>query len=225
MSKYKIAITDDEALFRKGLHHILSNCDNCKVVFEAKNGLDLLSKLESTSVMPEIILLDIQMPKMDGVDTLKTLQKKYPNIRVIILTSHYNPTLIVKMIELGASSFMQKNINPDELTKSIKNVIDKGFDYNDYTLQLLREKMLQNKPKGKTLTSSLTKREKEVLRLICDQYTNKEIADELFISTRTVEGHRNKLIEKSKSKNTAGLIIYAIENGIYSLKLSSMLLK
>lgn len=221
---YRIVLTDDEALFRKGLSRILSDCDTCKILFEAENGLDLLAKLKAAAVLPNVILLDMQMPEMDGVDALKALQKQYPEIKVIILTSHYNATLIVKMLELGASAFMAKNIDPDELVKTIQNVVDKGFHYNDFTVQLLRERLLLGKPKKKEITDELTSREKEILLLICDQYTNKEIADELYISQRTVEGHRNNMLEKSNSKNTVGLIIYAIENGIYSLKMSNMLL-
>ena len=220
---YKIVLTDDEALFRKGLSRILSDCDGCEILFEAENGLDLLAKLKVATELPQLILLDMQMPEMDGVDTLKALQKAYPDIKVIILTSHYNATLIVKMIELGASSFMAKNTDPDEVLATIKNVIDKGFHYNDFTVQLLRERMLVGKPKSKIILDELTKREKEILLLICDQHTNKEIANKLYISPRTVDGHRNKMLEKTLSKNTVGLIIYAIENGIFSLKMSQLL--
>ena len=220
---YRIVLTDDEALFRKGLSRILSDCDDCEILFEAEHGLDLLAKLKTVTVLPNIILLDMQMPQMDGVDTLKALQKTHPEIKVIILTSHYNATLIVKMLELGASAFMAKNIDPDELITTIRNVVDKGFHYNEFTLKILRERMLLGKPKKKQIIDELTNREKEILLLICDQKTNKEIADKLYISPRTVDGHRNKMLEKTLSKNTVGLIIYAIENGIFSLKVSQML--
>ena len=220
---YRIVLTDDEALFRKGLSRILSDCDGCEILFEAEHGLDLLAKLKAATILPNVILLDMQMPEMDGVDTLKALQKEYSEIKVIILTSHYNATLIVKMLELGASAFMAKNIDPDELVATIQNVVDKGFHYNDFTVQLLRERMLLGKPKKKEIVDELTGREKEILLLICDQHTNKEIADRLYISPRTVDGHRNKMLEKTLSKNTVGLIIYAIENRIFSLKVSEML--
>lgn len=221
--KYRIVLTDDEALFRKGLSRILSDCDGCEVLFEAEHGIDLLAKLKTATVHPHVILLDMQMPEMDGVDTLKALQKKYPDIKVIILTSHYNATLIVKMLELGASAFMAKNTNPDEVVETIRSVTDKGFHYNEFTVKLLRERMLKGKPKRKQILDELTKREREILLLICDQHTNKEIADKLYISSRTVDGHRNRMLEKTLSKNTVGLIIYAIENGIFSLQISRML--
>lgn len=223
--KYKIAITDDEALFRKGMEMILSDCDDCEVVFEAENGQELLDRLETTEKAPDVILLDLQMPVMDGVDTLKALQEKYSELKVIVLTSHYNASMILRLVEEGASAFLPKNVDPDELVRTIQNVIDKGFHYNSYIVQLLRERMLFGKPRTLVLVEELTKREKEILLLICDQYTNKEIADKLFISSRTVEGHRNKMLEKTQSKNTVGLIIYAIENGLVSVKVSNMLNK
>ncbi|MCB0651628.1 MAG: response regulator transcription factor [Saprospiraceae bacterium] len=223
--KYKIAITDDEALFRKGMEMILSDCDECEVVFEAENGQELLNQLETTEKAPDVILLDLQMPVMDGVDTLKALQGKYSELRVIVLTSHYNASMILRLVEEGASAFLPKNVDPDELIRTIQNVVDKGFHYNSYIVQLLRERMLFGKPRTLVLVEELTKREKEILLLICDQYTNKEIADKLFISSRTVEGHRNKMLEKTQSKNTVGLIIYAIEHGLVSVKVSNMLNK
>ncbi len=222
MKIYKIVLTDDEALFRKGLNRLLSDCESCEVLFEACDGLELLAKLKNVKNHPDIILLDMQMPNMDGVDALKELQKRYPAIKVIILTSHYNPTLILKMIELGASAFMAKNVKPDELMKTIKNVGDKGFHYDDNIIKLLRDKMQMGETRQKEIIDELTKREKEILLLICDQYTNKEIAEKLFISRRTVDGHRSKMLEKTSSKNTVGLILYAIENRIFELRFGQL---
>ena len=204
MKSYKIVLTDDEALFRKGLNRILSDNDGCEVLFEAENGEILLDKLKHAKTLPDIILLDMQMPVMDGVDTLKELQKQHPGIKVVILTSYYNSTMIIKMIELGASAFMAKNVDPNELLETIKNVVDNGFHYDSFTVKLLRERMLIGQTKSIEINEVLTKREKEVLLLICDQCTNKEIANKLFISPRTVEGHRNKMLEKTLSKNTVG---------------------
>lgn len=224
MNKFRIAITDDEALFRTGMNMILSDDEEFEVIFEAENGLDLLEKLKITEPPPDVILLDLQMPEMDGVDTLKALQQAHSDLKVIILTSHYNASMILKLVEEGASAFMPKNVDPEELAETIKNVATKGFHYNAYIVQLLRERMLFGKPKKKALIDELTKREKEILLLICEQYTNKEIAEKLFISSRTVEGHRNKMLEKTLSKNTVGLIIYAIENGLVSVNLTNRLM-
>jgi DNA-binding NarL/FixJ family response regulator len=222
--KFQIAITDDEALFRKGMNLILSYEEEFNVVFEAENGLQLLDKLAKAESLPDVVLLDLHMPEMDGVDTLKAVNLAYPELKVIILTSHYNNSMILKLVEEGASAFMPKNVNPDELIETIKSVAARGFHYNAYIVQLLRERMLFGKPKKKATLDELTKREKEILMLICDQYTNKEIAEKLFISSRTVEGHRNKMLDKTQSKNTVGLIIYAIENGLVSVDLSNMIM-
>jgi DNA-binding NarL/FixJ family response regulator len=223
--KYKIALADDEALFRKGMEMLLQDCDFCEVVLEAENGFLLLEALKTTQNLPEVILLDLQMPVLDGVDTLKLLQRDFQDIKVIVLTSHYNSSMILKLVEEGASAFLPKNVDPDELMLTIKNVVEKGFHYNAYIVQLLRERMLFGKPRKKANLDDLTKREKEILMLICDQFTNKEIAEKLFISSRTVEGHRNKMLEKTQSKNTVGLIIYAIENGLVSVNMTNMLNK
>ena len=224
-NKYKIALTDDEALFRKGMEMLLQDCDFCEVIIEAENGAELLTALENAQSLPDVILLDLQMPVLDGVDTLKLLQRDYQDINIIVLTSHYNSSMILKLVEEGASAFLPKNVDPDELMETIKNVVEKGFHYNAYIVQLLRERMLFGKPRKKASVDELTKREKEILMLICDQFTNKEIAEKLFISSRTVEGHRNKMLEKTQSKNTVGLIIYAIENGLVSVNLTTMLNK
>ena len=224
-NKYKIALVDDEALFRKGMEMLLQDCDFCDVVMEAENGSEALEMLEAAKDLPEVILLDLQMPVLDGVDTLKLLQRDYPDLKVIVLTSHYNSSMILNLVEEGASAFLPKNVDPDELMETIRNVVEKGFHYNAYIVQLLRERMLFGKPKKKAKLDELTKREKEILMLICDQFTNKEIAEKLFISSRTVEGHRNKMLDKTQSKNTVGLIIYAIENGLISVNMNNMLNK
>ena len=125
------------------------------------------------------------------------------------------------MMEIGASAFMPKNEETLEFYDTILNVIETGFHYNDFVVKLIREKMLFGAKSKVVDLTVLTRREKEILSLICDQKTNKEIGQELFISPRTVEGHRNKLLEKTNSKNTAGLIIYAIEKGYYQVKVKS----
>ena len=157
------------------------------------------------------------MPNIDGVEVTKRVSEKFPDIRIIILSSHYESALILKMIEIGASAFMPKDEETDEFYKTIINVVEKGFHYNDFVVKLIREKMLYGSKSKIVDLVVLTSREKEILSLICEQKTNKEIGQELFISTRTVEGHRNKLLDKTNSKNTAGLIIYAIEQGYYQV--------
>lgn len=218
-NKYKIALVDDESLFLQGLTMLVNNNEDMQVTLTAENGNDLLTQLLETEDLPDLLLCDLEMPVMNGVDVTKAISSSYPQIKIVILSSHYEPSLILKMLEIGASAFMPKNEKPNEFYLTITNVIEKGFHYNDYIVQLIREKMLFGTPKKTSISINLTPREEEVLKLICDQKTNKEIGEEIFISPRTVEGHRNKLLEKTYAKNTAGLIIYAIENGYYSVKI------
>ncbi len=222
MDKLNIAIADDEKLFRSGIKMILEESTRFKVLLEAENGQELLDNISQDN-FPDLILLDLSMPVLDGIKTLEILIGKYPTAKIIILTSHYDATIIVKLIEMGASSFLAKNTHPDLLIEAINKVIEKGFHYTDYILELLREKMLYG-GKREGVIVNLSDREEEVLKKLCDQKTTKEIADELYISPRTVEGHRNNLLHKTQAKNLAGLIIYAIENGIYSVKMSTLIL-
>ena len=219
---YKIAVADDEALFRKGLDMLINNHEQFTTHIMASDGKDLLDQLHaSNNDFPDVLLCDLEMPNIDGVEVTKRVSEKFPVIRIIILSSHYESALILKMIEIGASAFMPKDEETDEFYKIIINVVEKGFHYNDFVVKLIREKMLYGSKSKIVDLVVLTRREKEILSLICEQKTNKEIGQELFISTRTVEGHRNKLLDKTNSKNTAGLIIYAIEQGYYQVTLKN----
>lgn len=216
---HKIAVVDDEALFRQGIAMLVNNHEQLDTSVIAEHGEDLMTKLANLDELPDLLLCDLEMPIMNGVEVTKAVAKAYPQISIVILSSHYEPSLIMKMLEIGASAFMPKNEKPNEFYDTIINVIEKGFHYNDFVVQLIREKMHFGTKNTEPASSPLTSREEEVLKLICEQKTNKEIGEALFISSRTVEGHRNKLIEKTNSKNTAGLIIYAIENGFFSVNI------
>ena len=217
---YKIAIVDDEELFRNGLAMLINYHENFEVVLSACHGKDLLTKLQHLDSPLDLLICDLEMPIMDGVELTKVLSDAYPELKIAILSSHYDSSLILKMIEIGASAFMAKNEKPDELYATLINVIEKGFHYNDFVVQLIREKMLFGmKSKKPKLIISLTEREEEVLKLLCEQLTNKEIGEKLYISARTVEGYRKNLLEKTNSKNTAGLIIFAVENGYFNVSI------
>ena len=219
---YKVAVADDEALFRTGLDMLINDHERLRTHIMASDGRDLLDQLDATANdLPDVLLCDLEMPNIDGVQVTKRVSESYSDLKVIILSSHYESALILKMMEIGASAFMPKNEETDEFYETIINVIEKGFHYNDFVVKLIREKMLFGTKSKVVDLSVLTSREKEILSLICDQKTNKEIGHDLFISPRTVEGHRNKLLEKTNSKNTAGLIIYAIEKGHYQVKVKA----
>ncbi|MEL6251923.1 MAG: response regulator transcription factor [Bacteroidota bacterium] len=207
-----VAIADDEVLFLKGLKILISDFEEMEVILEAHNGKDLLEKLEAEEKLPDILLLDLNMPEMNGVETAKQLQEKYPSIRFIVLSTYFSKSFIINMIELGAAAYLPKNSLPEEVEASIREVYEKGFSYNDKVMEVIRENLVKKTRPKITFTPELTEREKEVLQLICEQYTAGEIAEKLFISPRTVEGHRNNLLQKFNCRNTAGLVVYAVQN-------------
>jgi len=215
MSKLKIAIVDDELLFIQGMKLILEQNELLEVTNTAKSGIELLGQLESGEFEADIVLLDLSMPDMDGIDTLLKLNELNVSVQVIILTSHYNDAMIIKLLDEGVAGFLAKNEDPEEVVNTVLKVGEKGFHINDYILQLIRNRRLLAK-KNK-LSEHLSKREIEILKLICEEHTNKEIAQKLFLSVRTIEGHRNRMLLKTQSKNTAGLVMYAVINNIVTV--------
>ena len=185
-----------------------------ELVFEASNGNELLTKLERTQV--DVLLLDLDMPDMDGIDALKALRPQYPDLGVIILTTYSDSKMIAYLMELGANSYLLKDTDPETLERAIVSVSREGYYFTKNVSQAMLTGLKGQMRKKPTLKNnvSLTAREVEVLELICQENTAKEIADKLFISPRTAEGHRRKLIEKLGVKNTAGLIVKAIKEGI-----------
>ena len=207
-----IAIADDQKLFRKGMVALVGTFDGMSLIFEAGNGRELLELCESFAAKPDVILLDLSMPELNGLDTLKILKEKYPAIGVIILTVHEAESFVLATIQAGANGYLAKNAEPEEVELSIREVHKNGFYFTVPMLQLLR-KGLASKNQAVTLNDehNLTSREKEVLQLICKQLNSVEIAEKLFLSSRTVEGHRNNLLLKTGSRNTAGLVLYALK--------------
>lgn len=214
-----IALTDDETLFRQGVSFILSRHNHINIIIEANDGQELVDTLETANELPDIALLDLKMPRLNGVETAKVLREKYPDIKIIALTSYFSKPFVVNMINIGAVAYLAKNASPSEMLKTIDEVAKNGFYYDDAVMKIIHQGVIgANKSKRSSFDSNyLTKREKEILQLICDQCTTNEIAEKLFISPRTVEGHRNNLLLKTESKNTAGLVLYAVENKIFNI--------
>lgn len=218
MDKIKIGIVDDEKLFIKGMQMIINSEADLTVTYQAENGSKFLDDIAAGKVEVDIVLLDLSMPIMDGVDViLKTASMTLP-FKIIVLTSHYNDSIILKLLDEGASGFLAKNEDPTTVLITIRNIAQRGFYINDYILNLIRHRRLLSRKKP--IQSELTSREIEVLKLICREFTNKEIAEKLFISARTVEGHRKSILEKTECKSTAGLVIYAIEHQFISVNVS-----
>jgi len=218
MTKIRVCIVDDEKLFMQGMRMILELDEDIEVVLTASNGKDFFHKLDIAPTEIDVMLLDLEMPQMDGVYTLLEIIKLNLNIKIIVLTSHYNDSMIIRLLDEGAAGFLAKNENPDEVIETIKKVHQKGFHVNAHTMQLIRNRRLIAKRKNQLM--ELTSRETDVLKLICLEHTNKEIGDQLHISPRTVEGYRQSILEKTQSKNTAGIVIYAIEHQLFDVKIS-----
>ncbi|PZR20373.1 MAG: DNA-binding response regulator [Flavobacterium psychrophilum] len=223
MENIKIALADDELLFRKGISFLLQRKKNIDIIFEASNGEELVSFLRENAANgtnPDIIIIDLKMPVLNGVEATKIIHEEFPDIKIIALTSYNTRSFIANMIDVGAASYLVKNTSPQELITTINEVHASGFYYNEDVLQVIHEYLISPKKKVKSryLDEQLTNREIEVLKLICKQHSGAEIAEKLFLSTRTVEGHRNNLLRKTECKNMIGLIIYAINNEYVTLE-------
>ena len=214
MSKIKIAIADDYKIYRDGLKVGLAGDDNLEVVLEADNGEDLLNGLETAK--PDVIIMDLKMPIMDGMEATKEVRKRFNAIKVLVVTMYEDDKFIIHLMENGANGYLLKNAEPDEILKSIYAVHENGYYFNDLVNKALLKKLVL---KGNFKPSfnqdvEFTERELEVLKLICEEKTAAEIAKDIFLSPRSVEGIRQRLIEKVGVRNTAGLVMFAIKNGI-----------
>lgn len=216
MKDISIAIADDHRLFREGINMIVSGMQGITLSIQASGGNDLLTQLESTSPLPDVILLDIEMEDMNGIEVLKTIRERMSSVKVIILTMHTEPVMVSKLMKLGAAAYLKKDVGKKELEIALRTVCENGAYVNEYASNAL---LLELRNEGTKTSHSvgLTAREKEVLTLICQEYTTQEIGEKLFISERTVEGHRKNLCSKLEAKNTAGLVRRAIQLNLIDL--------
>lgn len=204
---------DDHQIIRDGIRFYFEGDDEFVIKDEAENGLEALDLLRDNEY--DIILTDINMPKMDGIEFMKTLRENHPDQKVLVLSMYNEAGYINKMIALGANGYVLKKSTKDELVEAIKKILDGGDHYSEEVYKTIIGNIAGRKPKERlTLETELSEREKEVLVLITNEYTNKEIADKLFISIRTVETHKRNLLEKTGCKNIAGLVMYAVERNL-----------
>jgi len=215
----RIALVDDECLFLEGLSLLFSNEKKLTVVMTSNGGNEFLNGLSKISPddFPEVVLIDIQMKPMDGFELVQLLKKDYPNLNIIILSSHYKNAMFGHMIRLGVSAFLPKNAKQDLLVEAIENVHKSGVFFTQKDQEMLASFVKNKSPKRYfNSVDNLTEREIQVLQLICSEHTNQEIAEKLYLSKRTVESHRQRILEKTGAKNTAGLVIYALFHEIYT---------
>lgn len=214
MEKIKIAIADDYAIFREGLKVGLKPDRNLQVVLEAGNGIELLAGLEKQPV--DVILMDLKMPLMDGMEATREVRSRFESIKVLTVTMYDDDKFIIHLMESGANGYLLKNTEPEEIRKAIYSVHENGYYFNDIVNRALLKKLVikGNMKPSFNQQIELTERDVEVLKLICNEKTAVEIGQEIFLSPRSVEGIRQRLIEKIGVRNTAGLVMYAVKNGI-----------
>ncbi len=209
----KVIIADDHGVYRAGLKMLLSQIKNVELVGEAVNGQELVRR--SSELSPDVILTDIGMPVMDGIAATKELVRRKTGSRVIVLSAHGREEPILQMLEAGALGYLLKSADSGEISEAISTV----YHHKPYFCREITERLTaivsKNYQSPVKATISFTEREKEIMQLICHEYTSKEIAYTLHLSKRTVEGHRTRIMDKIGAKSIAGIITYSVEKGIY----------
>ncbi len=217
MKPIKTVIADDHKLFRKGLSSLFDDNPNVSIIGEASNGQELLNLLKEKH--PDLILMDLKMPIMDGIEATEQVKSQYPEIKIIVLSMYEDERFIIHLLELGVNGYLLKNAEPEEMENTIDTVMARDFCFNDQVTNIMRKNLFGTK-KGKPNFDTnvhFTPREIQILKLVCKELTNTEIGKELHLSSRTVEGHRKKILQKTGAKNTAGMVYFAIKNGIVDM--------
>ncbi len=214
MEVIKVAIADDHKIFRKGVILSLRPFTNIKFVLEAENGDQLLEGIPANE--PDVVLMDLRMPGKDGIETTRILSKQYPNIHVIVLSMYEDDRFVSHMMENGASGYLLKNAEPQEIRRAVMDVHEKGYYLNNFVNRILLKKSHAKQKAIPSLNNeiTLTDRERDVLKFICMEFTAQEIAQKMDISPRTVEAIKDRLMERFGSKNTAGLVFFAVKNNL-----------
>lgn len=214
MTVIKVAIADDHKIFRKGVILSLRPFTNIKFVQEAENGQELIDGLAQSA--PDVILMDLRMPQKDGIETTKVIAKQYPNIHIIILTMFEDERFVTHLMEIGANGYLLKSADPAEIRRAIMDVAEKGYYLNNFVNRILLKKSHAKQKVIPSLNSEITlsDREKDVIKYICMEFTAQEIAQKMEVSPRTVEAIKDRLMEKFGTKNTAGLVFYAVKNNL-----------
>ncbi|MEO3407751.1 response regulator transcription factor [Mucilaginibacter sp. CAU 1740] len=214
MKNIKIAIADDYTIYRDGLKVGMATDENLEVILEAADGEDLVKGIETNR--PDVIIMDLKMPVMDGMEATKIIKKKYPDIKIVVVTMYDDEKFVIHLMEIGANGYLLKNADAEEIRKAVYSVYETGYYFNNVVSNALLKKLVI---KGNIKPSfnegvQLTEREQDVLKLICAEKTAAEMGQQLFLSPRSVEGIRQRLIDKVGVRNTAGLVMFAVKNGM-----------
>lgn len=214
MANLKIGIVDDHEIVRDGIKLLLEDEPGYDVTFEAENGREAVEYCHSYET--DLVIMDITMPEMDGIEATKILKEKFPDLKILALTMLSEDQHIRKMIKAGASGYILKSSGKRELLKAINAIMDGQHYFSEEATQSILQELVNPEVNRTNVPEDvhITERELEVLKLIVNEYTNQEIADKLFVSVRTVDAHRRNLLQKTGAKNTAGLVKYALQNNL-----------
>ncbi|MBC7553628.1 MAG: response regulator transcription factor [Taibaiella sp.] len=211
----KVALADDHTILRKGVAEILSGFEGIEVIMQAGNGRELITKMESTQVLPDVCIVDINMPEMNGYETASAIRKHWPDIKILALSMYDTELNIIKMLRNGANGYVLKDNDPEDLKIAINEVMKHGFYYSELVTGRMLHLLQDSASK---IASDLNEREITFLKYCCTEFTYKEIAERMFLSPRTIDGYREVLFGKLQTTSRTGLAIYAIKAGLVELK-------
>lgn len=214
--QYSVVVVDDHVLIAKAIAGIIDTFPKYNVLYEADHGKALIERFKAPKNVPDIVLLDITMPVMDGFETAKWLRDNHPEVLTLALSMQDDDRSLIKMIQSGAKGYLLKNVQPTDLEKALDNLVAKGFYYPDWATSKVFLN-LASPQKGEGNATVFTEKEKEFLQHCCTELTYKEIGEKMFCSPRTVEGYRDSLFAKLELKTRVGLVMYAIKSGLYIL--------
>lgn len=210
---FSVVIVDDHVLFAQALENLINTFDTFKVLYHAKNGKEFLEKIQSEENRPDLVLMDINMPQMNGIETMTKLSKEYPNIKALALSMDDEESTIINMLKAGAKGYLLKDIHPKTFHDAMVDVLEKGFYYSDQ----ITNKVLHSMHSEKSTKIVLKEREVEFLKLACTEKTYKEIAGDMFLSPKTIDGYREALFDKLEVKSRIGLVLFAIKNDFFKV--------
>jgi len=213
MKTIPIAIVDDHTLMSKALENMIAENPKYRVVMNHPNGEDFISGLERISEMPAVVLMDINMPYKNGIETTEWLTEHHPDIKVIALTMEDDEKVLIRMLKAGAKGYLLKDMQPSILFQAIDTVFEKGSFYTDFVAQKLLKVQTED-AKNASLLSDLKEREKEFIRFACSELTYKEIADKMCLSPKTIDGYRDSVFVKLEIKNRVGLVLFALKHNL-----------
>ncbi len=203
----RVALADDHKMFREGLVSLLAQGDNIEIVAQANNGKELLNFIEDTPI--DVLILDIEMPEMDGFDTMQKIKQLSVDLKILVLTMHSSPQFIKNIFKAGADGYLPKDVGKTRFLEAIEKVYQTGSYHSPETMKIVMDNLKEG-----TAPTAISPREKEIVKLIADGHTTQEIAEKLYLSKHTIESHRKNILLKLGLKNSAGLVKYAIHKGL-----------